>query len=333
MNKKIINITTICLASALLIINYIPTNAAKSQQATGNAGISAAFADSYYIDNNKKNIITGYTNLGIAKVKEHLNIRTKPDENSKLAGQLFKNGACEILSAEGSWSHILSGDVEGYVKSKYLITGEKAQEYAESVATKIAVVNTQTLKLRQKSNKESTVITLIPEGERLEVIKEKGKWFKISFDGQEGYVAEKYVDISYELEKASTLDELEYRDGVSDVRSELVNYAMQFIGNPYVWGGVSLTDGADCSGFVLSVYADFGIGLPHYSVAQANCGTQIDPQDAQPGDLFFYSDGTTINHVAIYIGDGAVVQAHSEEIGITVTSAYYRTPVCVVSLL
>ena len=107
----------------------------------------------------------------------------------------------------------------------------------------------------------------------------------------------------------------------------------QFIGNPYVWGGVSLTKGADCSGFVLSVYKKYGISLPHSSRAQANMGTQITMSEAKPGDLVFYAKGGRINHVAIYIGGGQVCHASSPKTGIKVSNAYYRTPSKVVRLL
>ena len=120
---------------------------------------------------------------------------------------------------------------------------------------------------------------------------------------------------------------------MSDVRVDLVSYACQFVGNPYVWGGTSLTKGADCSGFVLSVFANYGVSLPHSSVAQSNSGTKISSSEAQPGDLFFYGNGSRINHVAIYIGNGQVVHASSPRTGIKISGAYYRNPVKVVRIL
>lgn len=98
-----------------------------------------------------------------------------------------------------------------------------------------------------------------------------------------------------------TMTEVRYGQGVSDVRVDLVSYACQFVGNPYVWGGTSLTRGADCSGFVMSVFANYGVSLPHSSGSQAGHGTSISASEAQPGDLFFYGNGSRINHVAIYI--------------------------------
>ena len=99
-------------------------------------------------------------------------------------------------------------------------------------------------------------------------------------------------------------------------------------------GGTSLTKGADCSGFVLSVFKNYGITLPHYSKSQSNYGTEISYKDAQPGDLLFYgSSASSISHVAIYIGDGQIVHANDEKTGIIISNAYYRTPVKAVSLL
>jgi cell wall-associated NlpC family hydrolase len=114
----------------------------------------------------------------------------------------------------------------------------------------------------------------------------------------------------------------------SDVTGEeLVAYALQFVGNPYKYGGTSLTNGADCSGFVLAVFAEFGVELPHYSVSQSQKGTAIDVSEVLPGDLIFYSNGSRINHVAIYIGNGQAVHASSPKTGIKISNYNYRTPV------
>lgn len=275
----------------------------------------------------------GYTNLGIAQADGNINVREVPGTEAEIVGKLPNNAGCEIIGTDGEWTQIESGKVKGYVKSEYLLTGEAAIAKAQEVKQTVATVTTTTLYVRDEANTDSHVITMMPEGEELEVLEVLDGWVKINVDSDEGYVSSDYVSIATELPKAQTMTEVRYGQGVSDVRVSLVSYATQFVGNPYVWGGTSLTRGADCSGFVMSVFANYGISLPHSSRAQANCGTKISASDAQPGDLFFYGNGNSINHVAIYIGGGRVVHASSPKSGIKISGAYYRTPVKVVRVI
>ncbi len=235
--------------------------------------------------------ICGYTNLGVASVDGNLNVRKEPSTEADVVGKMPDDAGCEILSVEGEWTKIQSGKVEGYVKSEYLLSGAEAAARAEEVKQVIATVTTTTLFVREQPNTECSIVTMMPEGEDLEVIETLDNWVKINVDSDEGYVSADYVDISTQLAKAQTMTEVRYGQGVSDVRVSLVQYATQFVGNPYVWGGTSLTRGADCSGFVLSVFAKYGISLPHSSGAQSNCGRRISASEAQPGDLFFYGNG------------------------------------------
>lgn len=271
----------------------------------------------------------GYTNLGIAHVDNHLNIRQEPGEDGKLVGKLPKDAACEILSVENGWAHIKSGKVEGYCSTDYLYMGSEAIERGREAASMIAIVNTQTLKVREEPNTDSIVITLIPQEEELEVVEvmENG-WIKFLLDDEEAYVSGEYVDVEERLEKAVTLTELLYGQGVSDVRVNLVQEAKKYVGNPYVWGGVSLTNGADCSGFTLSIFKKYGVSLPHHAASQAQMGTKVSLGEVQPGDLVFYAKNGSINHVAIYIGNGQVIHASSPKTGIKISSVNYRTPAC-----
>lgn len=275
----------------------------------------------------------GYINLGVAQVDGNLNVRKEPGTEAEVVGKMPNNAGCEIIEEDGEWTKIKSGKVEGYVKSEYLLSGDEALTKAAEVKQTIATVNTTTLYVREEPNTDCKIITSMPIGEELEVVETLEGWVKINVDSDEGYVSSDYVDISVELPKAQTMTEVRYGQGVSDVRVSLVQYATQFVGNPYVWGGTSLTRGADCSGFVLSVFANYGISLPHSSRAQANCGTRISSSEARPGDLFFYGNGSSINHVAIYIGNGQVVHASSPKSGIKISGAYYRTPVKVVRII
>lgn len=118
----------------------------------------------------------------------------------------------------------------------------------------------------------------------------------------------------------------------ADTGSAVADFALQFVGCPYVWGGTSLSGGSDCSGFVMSVYANFGVYLPHSSASQSGYGYEVSASEAQPGDLFFYGYGG-VNHVGIYIGNGQIVHSSTPETGVRVSSAFYESPVCVRRLL
>ena len=108
--------------------------------------------------------------------------------------------------------------------------------------------------------------------------------------------------------------------------SQIAQYATQFVGNPYVYGGSSLTGGADCSGFVMAVFAHFGINLPHNAASQSGYGTPVSMSELQPGDLLFYSNGGGIGHVTIYIGNDQVCHASNSRVGIVISNMSYRTP-------
>jgi cell wall-associated NlpC family hydrolase len=119
----------------------------------------------------------------------------------------------------------------------------------------------------------------------------------------------------------------------SSIRDRIVSYALRFQGNPYVWGGTSLTNGTDCSGFTQSVMGDFGIYIPRTSQEQAYSGSRVSLDNLRPGDLVFYAKYGSINHVAMYIGNGQVISASSPSTGIRITDLYYRDPVKAVNYI
>ncbi len=326
-------------ASSLLKSNAVaatePIKGSIAQPVGAAALLEAEKTQAEYIAaaDDAQGALWGYTNLGISNVDNNLNIRQTPADEGKLVGKLPKNAACEIIKNEGEWTLIKSGKVEGYVKSEFLLDGWNAKKRANEAMAVVAVVNTDSLKVREKPNTDCEVITMVPQGEELDVVAVEGDWVKVLIDDEENYVAAEYVSVEEKLAKAVTMTELLYGQGVSDIRVDLCQYAKQFVGNPYVWGGTSLTKGADCSGFVLSVFKNFGISLPRNSGSQAGAGTKISISEAQPGDLIFYAKGGSINHVALYIGGGQVVHASSPKTGIKISKYNYRTPAKIVRVL
>ena len=278
--------------------------------------------------------VYGFSNLGVANVSSgNLNIRAAATTDSKMVGKLPKNAACDILSQEGDWYYVTSGEITGYVNAQYILTGDEAVAIAQGLVRTVAISITDNLNVRTEPNTDASVITTVENGQELEFVEMLDGWVKIAIDSDEGYVSADYVEVKDVLPRALTMTEARYGVGVSDVRVDLVEYALEFVGNPYVWGGTSLTKGADCSGFVLSVFKKYGYTLPHHSGSQANCGTKVSESELLPGDLIFYSDGKKINHVAIYMGGGQVVHASSPKTGIRVSSYKYRKPVKYVRII
>ncbi len=335
-----------------------------------NADTSAADIKSY---------LSGAEGIAFAQVTNYVNIRSSADEEGEIIGKLYNDSTATILEEANGWYKITSGSVTGYIKKDFLVTGEKAKDLAKELGTRIAVVNTTTLKVRAEANTESEVLTLVPIEDELTVVQELDGWVKVLYDGDKtGFVSTDFVEVKTEYEEAVSIEEEQQRLALeqaaedaervriaqqtatdaervrlteqraeaneqdrlnssqqtpSSIRNNIVNYALKFLGNPYVWGGTSLTQGADCSGFTQSVFRDYGISIPRTSRSQAASGERISISEMKPGDLIFYDKDGYINHVAIYIGNGKVISASSPETGIRITAYNYRNPYRVVSYI
>lgn len=278
--------------------------------------------------------ICGYTNLGMSVISSgNLNIRQEASTDSEVIGILTNHNACELLEDSGEWYKVTSGKVTGYVNKQYLVTGDEAEVIAEQEIKTVATVNTETLNVRAEKSTEAEVLSQVGNSEAFTVNSVADGWVEISVDDSVGYISQDYVTLAQALPTAKTIEQVKYGDGVSDVRASVVSYALQFVGNRYVWGGTSLENGVDCSGFTMRILGKYGISLPHSSKAQPSYGTKISASEAKPGDLFFYGSGRSISHVAIYIGNGRIVHASNKRDGIKVSNAYYRNPICVTRYL
>lgn len=394
MTIKFKKIATYCLVGTFFFAGQnLVANAAEFPV----AGIDMVLSD-YYLNasNGDTDIISllepvdsEYKDIAISNVVNYVNIRKKPNEESKVVGKLYSNSAATILKQDKDWYKVKSGSVTGYINAEYLVTGEKVEKLAKTVGERIATVNTTTLKVREKANLKATVTTLIPIDEELEVIKELDKWVKVSVDSDVvGYISKDYVNLRTEFKEAESIKEEKARlkaeeaarqqennsrvsnvtystkssvsntvkssartvtksasnsipntssstssSSTSSSRQAIVNFALKYVGNPYVWGGTSLTNGADCSGFTQAVLRNFGISIPRVSRDQAYGGRTVSISNIQPGDLIFYTSGGSINHVAIYIGGGQVVHASSRKTGIKISNYTYRQPYKAVSYI
>lgn len=276
----------------------------------------------------------GYTNLGMSVISSgNLNIRQEASTDSEVIGILTNHNACELLEDAGEWYKVTSGKVTGYVNKQYLVIGDEAEAIAEQEIKTVATVNTETLNVRAEKSTDAAVLSQVGNSEAFTVNSVADGWVEISVDDSVGYISQDYVTLAQALPTAKTIEQVKYGDGVSDVRASVVSYALQFVGNRYVWGGTSLEKGVDCSGFTMRILGKYGISLPHSSKAQPSYGKKISASEAKPGDLFFYGSGRSISHVAIYIGNGQIVHASNKRDGIKVSNAYYRNPICVARYL
>ena len=153
-------------------------------------------------------------------------------------------------------------------------------------------------------------------------------WVRVRVGDTEGYINGSTTGITMaETMRKTVVDRSE------SLRMKIVEFAKQFIGRPYVWGGVS-PNGFDCSGFTLYVMKHVaGVNLSHSSRAQANEGRRISPDEMRPGDLICYGKGKNISHVTLYIGDGQVVHSSTERTGVKISPWNYRSPIAIVNVL
>ena len=240
-------------------------------------------AEDYLVPENKGE----YLDMAFANVTSFLYVRSEPTKESEYVGKLYPGYAAKITGPVGEWTAVESGDVTGYVKTEYILTGAEAQTYAENLVTEA----------QQEGKEEAEAFT-----------------YAVSRKSEEAQMTQE-VQENVQQTETSEVSAQPASNGQA-----IVDYACQFIGNPYVWGGTSLTDGADCSGFVQSVFAHFGISLPRTTYDQIYAGVEVSYDQAMPGDLICY-DG----HIGIYIGNGQIVNAQNPEQGIGISPATYTT--------
>lgn len=311
---------------------------------------SAAEAESEYVD------------LALANVTHYVNVRTEPNTESSIVGKVYHGAVAQILETlereDGEWFRIVSGKVEGYIKAEFFLYGEAAVNAIEDYVTRYAVVEVDRLNVRKEPDISNGRIGYIDRGEKVEILENLGEWLKVQYTASKtGYVAAEYVSVKEEFVYAKTLEEeaaelaakraMEERTRISEeaaaentavvsvtppsgeyedcagLRAEIVDYAMQFLGNRYIHGGSSLESGTDCSGFTSLIYAVFGYSISRTPGGQlSDSGRSIEYSEAQPGDIICYGS-KKCTHVGLYIGDGQIVHSANSRKGVIISDATY----------
>lgn len=281
------------------------------------------------------------SNIAFARVDTNLYIRKGPGINYARIGSLSNNAHVLVESVENGWAKVKSGKISGYCTTQYLVMGEEAQKLAESLGTLTATVKSGYYNVNVRSGADTTaknVIAQVNSGESFKVLKEvvlnkkdpqaksfvQIQWNNDASSNNVAYVSSEFVSINYKYKEA--IESSNYGDNVSQLRTNMLDYAMKFLGTPYVWGGNSLTKGVDCSGFVKQIftYAGYGQNMPRVSRDQASKYKKISASEAKAGDLVFYHNLSTgvVDHVAIYIGNGKIIHACN---GVEISNVNYRT--------
>ena len=312
-----------------------------------------------------------YADLAIANVNNYVNVRTLPSVEGDIAGKIYHGAVAQILDKageDGEWFQIISGNVEGYIKAEYFLYGENAAAVIDDYVTRYAVVAADRLNVREAPDLGAKRIGYIDNGERLQMLEDQGEWLKVQYtEGISGYVASEYVTVMEEFVYAKTLEEeareleerraLEARQNVTEqevsentainvtppsgvystneeLRSQIVDYAMQFLGNVYIHGGKTLEGGTDCSGFTSLIYAEFGYSVSRTPAGQlSNAGRSISYSEIQPGDIICYGSKGKCTHVAMYIGDGQIIHSANPRKGVVIYKADYDTILGVKNLI
>lgn len=270
-------------------------------------------------------VLTAHAQEAVMTGDKTLNIRKQPSLSSDIVGYLETNAYCDILQSYDTWCFVRSGDISGYVLKKYLSTDKAALDIINREGM-LKLKSNQILSIKEKPGNEYRTWDYTNTQSTYDVLSQSNGWIEIDLYGATGFVENtEAVTLFKTLPVAKPKRTLL---GTSKQRTDIIDYAMKFLGGKYVWGGEDPNTGADCSGFVRYVYRNVtGIKLPRTSYTQCYSGTEISTTAMQPGDLIFYADAKgTVGHVTMYIGDGLIVHAASTKSGIIISKWNYRTP-------
>lgn len=244
--------------------------------------------------NNNQETYDFFSGKAIVVASDYVNVRKGAGTDNEIIATILPDGIIKVKETGSEWTCIVSAGLEGYIKNDYLLFGNEAADYAMANLDDInATYNAIMAKPVEKPDSNN--------------------------GGQTNSGA------SSQTPATNTP-----ASGGSGVGTDIANFALQYVGCPYVYGGTSLTNGADCSGFVMTVYKNFGYSLPRTADDQSLAGVEVSRENIQPGDLIFYDYGTgVVQHVAIYTGNGQMVHAANTRLGIISGNAFYSSVISI----
>lgn len=262
-----------------------------------------------------------FNNIGLISDAVQIgNLRDQPSMNGNIVGRFYPNTGMEILEDMGNgWLRISSGGIEGYVSQSLVLGGEDAISQAMRYGNYWLRINVDALNVRMEPSTDTGIVARVILGQTYPVIGREGEWYKISVGEEEGYIHRDYCQVGYTVAQAENWNQLANLSGPA---YDMVAWGMQYLGLPYIYGGESMSSGCDCSYFSCMCMSRVGIGIRRTSREQAQQGAGVGSMaEALPGDLLFYATHGTIDHVAVYIGDGKILHA-AQSIGCVSISAY-----------
>lgn len=299
--------------------------------------------------------------MGTNNSDDNVLIKDSPDQEAKPIATLDKGASVEIIRKNDEWTRVKSGDLEGWVRTLDIITGYDMEAYIlrnGEVFDRTATITTEEVEISGDTPGDGKVLAIISENQEVKVIEEYEDWLYVRADNVEGFIPKESADIKTNFKSAEEYKEPvietpvvevpvtpNYReyielpndpncengvtpDSETELRKGMVNYAMQFLGRPYVYGGTSLETGIDCSAFTQNIYRNFGISIPRTCREQVRVGREVPLSEIRPGDLLYYYDYDKgyVGHVTMYIGNNKVIHASNPRSGIIISNAWYRTP-------
>lgn len=231
---------------------------------------------------------------------DNVNVRSSSSTDSSVISKVNNGQTFNITGATDGWFKVSTSSGEAYVTNQFL-----------KVTQTDGTVNSSNVNIRTAPNTTASVVGQVSTGTNLTVKGIAGDWYAVNYNNSTAYIYKDFITGSFLQYLPSVSAEPQAAQASSNKGSEIVNYAKQFIGTPYVYGGTNLKNGVDCSGFTYALYRDFGVTLNRCSKDQVANGSKIERTSLKDGDLVFFNTGgnSPISHVGMYIGNGQYIHS------------------------